>query len=196
MGPYTGFHIPVWVQSVLSKTSFLCSHMTWFSLVPRRFSSRCADLFSRFLFRFSSRLSVSVFLCSWSCRSVNFHHRSRQAAPSFSSVVVFCADFRVFSTGVSAQARKCFPLTPKHALALSLPPAVNNSSWHGFLSTRPWSLVNARTGHRCRVSGLRFSCRYSVVGLDSHCSILRWPLASSFPRSSKLCAQLFSADRE
>jgi hypothetical protein len=44
--------------------------------------------------------------------------------------------FRVFSTGVLAQARQCFPLAHKHALAPSLPPAANNSSWHRFLSTR------------------------------------------------------------
>jgi hypothetical protein len=116
--------------------------------------------------------------------------------PSFSSVVVFYVIFRVFSTGVPAQARKCFPLTPKRALASSLPPAANNSSWHGFLSTRPWSPFNARTGCRCRISGLRFSCRCAVVGLDTRCSILRWPLASSFPRNSKSCTQSFSADHE
>jgi hypothetical protein len=116
--------------------------------------------------------------------------------PSFSSVVVFCAIFHIFSTGVPTQARKCFPLTAKRALASSLPLAANNSSWHGFLSTRPWSPVNARTGRRCHVSGLRFSCRCIIVGLDSCCSIIRWPLASSFPRSSKSCALSFSANRE
>jgi hypothetical protein len=116
--------------------------------------------------------------------------------PSFSSVVIFCAIFHVFSTGVSTQAKQCFLLMPKCALASSLPPTATNSSWRGFLNTRPWSPVNAHTARRYRISGLRCSCRCAIVGLDSRCSILCWPLASNFPRNSESCAQSFSTERE
>jgi hypothetical protein len=60
-----------------------CAVKTWFSLVPHRFLSRRAGLFSRFLFQFDSRLSVSVFLRPWSCCLVSFHPRSSARLPKF-----------------------------------------------------------------------------------------------------------------
>jgi hypothetical protein len=48
--------------------------------------------------------------------------------PSFSSVVIFCAIFHVFSTGVSTQTKQCFLLMPKCALASSLPPTAIEST--------------------------------------------------------------------
>jgi hypothetical protein len=59
----------------------------------------------------------------------------------FSSVVIFCAIFHVLSTGVSAEARQCFPLMPKRALALSLPSAAAWISKHT-------ALVSSQRSHR------------------------------------------------